>query len=132
MKDWVWWIILLPASIFALITGNLLGELLCSLEHLFWGNNGGLEDLFNTYILNPFQTNTISSFAFVFTGYFLAPKHKQTVGLIMMIILLCVGSISMFVVNFIDIDYMKNIGIIFAMIGAVIGYLYAKSKIHEV
>lgn len=128
LKNILLWVAVLPSAFASLYISSILFGLLCNLENLWWGTENGIAAVFTDYVLTPFQKNTASSFIFVVVAYLIAPKFKVDVSMVAMIIICCIASVSLFIVNFISKDYYFNINLFFSILGGVFGYLYCKYK----
>ena len=124
------WIGILPLSFVAMFLTNILIKILTNFDLNF----GGFEDrssfmyILFEYIKNDIIGNVVVCAVFVIVGYFIAPKFNLIVALILMIIGLCVVSVSMFIENFINNDYLGNIPLVASLFGFVIGYLFTIQK----
>lgn len=124
------WIGVLPLSIAGMFLANILSRMLTNYDLNF----GGFEDrssfmyILFEYIKNDIIGNVFVCAVFVIIGYFVAPKYNIIVAMILMIIGLCVVSVSIFIENFINNDYLGNIPLVASLFGFVIGYLFTIQK----
>jgi len=120
------WIAILPLSILSTITVHILNKILTYQEQLWFGSLDveSLSYKFTYFLQEPIIEGFATMFVFVIAGSLIAPKHNKKVALILMILSCCIACISLYIVNFIQFNYMSNIGLVSGIIGAILGYLY--------
>lgn len=113
------WFAIIPIAIVCYYLSYVAMKLITSIQKFFYNDDVG-----NSWILKytaPIFTSGIAGYAFVSIGKKVAPKHKETVGLVLLIITCIVSGIGLFAAILLH-HYMSILEIVGQTIGAIIGY----------
>lgn len=113
------WIAVLPSSIIALFLANIVYRI----GHYLTASRVLPPDSWSNIILVSILSSMFSSAIFVYVGTYIAPSYKKETALVLTVLICIVGGASLFIVNFISIEYISNIGIIAGIVGAVLSYI---------
>jgi hypothetical protein len=114
------WIAVLPLSIAALFTANIVWVLVYRFSFHYYGE----PDSWVNLIFAEIMSSLVSGAAFIYSGVSIAPSYKKEVAFFLTVFISVITGMTFFFVD----SYISNVGLLALLIGAVVSCLDVNKK----